>query len=437
MATTQPIKKAPTTKQAAKGSQKSPGSKVLGAYDVLPREEDFVRAVAAARTTVSELHDYHLLETPIVESESLAMKGYAKCTDGAFPWILKQKSGDGIAVGLSSEFGAVRAYCDEHLAHYASPLKIHCAAQVFTTSGPKLLPTQAHEVSFHVIGDSDPIYDCQSIIAGLDFIKALKIKDTVLKVSTYGCRGCRGVFKEKTKTYYAGKRSKLCASCVKGLEHQAPYACESGKSDCTAIHEEAPLILDSLCHSCNNHFKTVLELLEDNGVAYEPDPRLSRTVPYGNRTVFEIRGASGKTLAVGGRYDYLAEMLFNRSVAAVGVSIKIPEIAVAVREQKISFREKRRPRVFFVAVGDQAKRASLRPINHLRTHGIPVVESLGKKSLKAQLKVAEKCEATIALIFGQREVFEGSIILRDLRSSAQETIVLDRLVDEVKRRLKA
>ncbi len=426
----------PSPKKATKGTAKPAGFRIAGAYDLLPREEDFIRAAQAARFAVAELHDYHYLETPVAEAESLATKGFAKCTDGALPWVVKPKSGEGVAIGLPSEFGAVRAYCDEHLAHYALPLKVHCASQVFSTSGPKSTLAESHEVAFHVIGDTDPIYDCQSIIAALDFIKALRVKDTVLRVSTYGCRGCRATFKEKVKTYYGSKKQKLCSACVKELEHSGPYACGAGKPECVEIHDGAPLILDSLCHSCNNHFKTVLELLEDNGVAYEPEPRLSRVVPYGNRTVFEIRTTSGRILAVGGRYDYLAEMLFNRSVPAVGVSLKIPEIAVTAREQKISFREKRRSRVFFVAVGEQAKRASLRPINNLRSHGIPVVESLGKKSLASQLKVAEKCEATLALIFGQREVFEGSIIVRDLRSSAQETVVLDRLPEEVKRRLK-
>ena len=420
-----------------KGQGKPAGSRIPGTYDFLPRDEDFVNAVNAARAAVAELHDYHLIEAPAAENESLAVKGYGKSPEGLLPWILKgAKPGEGVALGLPSEFGAIRAYCDEHLAHFASPFKAHCASQTFAVSGPKAALSESHEVAFHVIGDSDPIYDCQSIISAFDFVKIMKIKDAVLKVSTLGCRACRSSFREKTKTYYSSRRGKLCATCVKALEHSGPYVCEGQKPDCAAIHDEAPLILDSLCHSCNNHFKTVLELLEDNGVAYEPDPRLARVAPYGNRTVFEIRSVSGRTLAVGGRYDYLAEMLFNRSVPAVGATIRVPALLAAAREQKISYRDKRRPRVFFVAVGDQAKRASLRPINHLRTHGIPVVESLGKKSLKAQLKVAEKCEATLALIFGQREVFEGSIIVRDLRSSAQETVVLDRLAEEVKRRLK-
>jgi histidyl-tRNA synthetase len=186
---------------------------------------------------------------------------------------------------------------------------------------------------------------------------------------------------------------------------------------------------------CNNHFKAVLELVEDSNLIYEADPYLVRGLDYYSRTVFEVvPHASSLALGGGGRYDYLAEALGGRFIPGVGVAFGIERIIEAMRLAGIALHPKTRPKVFFIAVGEQAKKASLRSMGTLRAAGITVVEALGKKSLKAQLKAADRARSELALIVGQREVFEGTVIVRDMNSGAQETIILTNLVDQVKRR---
>jgi len=158
---------------------------------------------------------------------------------------------------------------------------------------------------------------------------------------------------------------------------------------------------------------------------------------YYNRTVFEFfHPSSDLGLGGGGRYDYLAEFLGGRPVAAVGAALGLERIIEVLKSQNKNFQPKSGLKVFWIAIGDQARKSSLKLMNQLRRAGIIVGESLGKKSLRAQLRTADKLKAKIALIFGQKEVFEGTIIIRDMETGAQETILLKELVEEVRKRLK-
>jgi len=428
-----------SVKNIKKAKKKNKPAKVRGLSDVLPRDEEMWKFLWNAIHTLSELHDYHLIETPPLELERFVMPVFSKMSDAPNPLCsVKLPNGESATLSPVPELGVIRSYCDEHLGYYASPLKVFHKGPVFRhVKGGKEI-SEFYEYGFEIVGESnDPIYDGQLILTALDFVKILKIKGVALKVSSLGCKSCRGTFRDNAKSYYNSHKAKLCSSCSEMLETGGPlqrFLCEEEK--CKLIHSESPTILDYMCHGCNNHFKTVLEILEENEVAYEPDPRLTRAFPFYNRTVFEI-WAQGNILGVGGRYDYLSEMMRARSVPGAGVSFFVDSLFAEIKSQQIStVFGKTKPKTFFIAVGEQARRGSLKIINDLRMHGMPVIESLGKKSLKAQLKAAEKSGAKFALILGQREVFEGTVIFRDLITGAQETLVAKSVVEEIKKRCK-
>ena len=213
------------------------------------------------------------------------------------------------------------------------------------------------------------------------------------------------------------------------------------EEECQELKVKAPNILDKLCVNCSGHLKGVLEYLDELALAYEMDNHLVRGLDYYSRTVFEFYadgpGADVGALAAGGRYDYLMEMLGGRATPAVGGAGGIERLVAVMKAQEVKITLPPRRRVFLVHVGELAKRKSLGVIELLRAAGIQVGETLGRESLKAQLKFADKEGIGLALIFGQREIFENSIILRDLKSSLQETVPLPRMVEEIKKRLKA
>ncbi|KKU94144.1 MAG: Histidine-tRNA ligase [Candidatus Jorgensenbacteria bacterium GW2011_GWA1_48_13] len=383
--------------------------------DILPKEHDFWKAVFEVGWNVSELNDFYYIETPILEEAALFERGVGEATDIVEKemYVFKTKGGERVAMRPENTAAVMRSYLENHLGYFSTPLK--------------------------VFGDGDAVYDAEIILTTLSFFKALKLKEPILKLNTIGCRVCRPNYRVKLKDYYRHKKNKLCKDCERRYEDNIFRLLDCKEPGCVEQRKDAPIILDFLCANCNTHFRSVLELVEDNNIAYEPDPYLVRGLDYYNRTVFEVFSSALPDIAIaaGGRYDYLAELLGARQIPGVGVAIGIERVVEVMKAMEgYAPPVKQKSRVFFIGVGDEAKKASVKYINNLRQGGVYTLESLGKKSLKAQLKSADKYKAKLAVILGQREVFEGSAILRDMNSGVQETVLLEKLVEEVKKRLK-
>lgn len=418
---------------------------VKGMEDVLPKDQPWWSAVQQAGRQVSELHDFYFIETPLLEPAGLFEAGVGALTDIVEKemYVFRTKGGDQVALRPEGTAPVMRSYLQHQLGYFASPLKVYYLGPFFRYERPQAgRERQFHQWGLEVIGDGDPVYDAEIILAGLDFFSGLKLKDIQLKINTIGCRVCRPTYRQKLKDYYRPHKSKLCKDCQRRYDKNPFRLLDCKEEGCRRIREKAPIILDYLCQNCNGHFRSVLEIIEDNMVAYEPDPYLVRGLDYYNRTVFEFhRPASAAELGGGGRYDYLAELLGGRMIPAAGAAIGLERVIEVLKSQHQSSGNlnnylKGKPKIFFAAVGVQAKKSSLRLIEQLRRTGIIVAEALGKGSLRAQLKSADRSKVGLALIFGQKEVFEGTIIVRDMVSGAQETILLDNMVEEVKRRLK-
>lgn len=434
-------------KTAKRSANSSIFQSVKGMPDILPKEEGWWKAFREAGMRTAELHDFHFIETPVLEDAELFEKGVGAATDVVEKqmYTFRTKGGDRVALRPEGTAAVMRAYLEHHLGYFASPLKVFYEGPMFRYERPQAgRERQFHQWGFEVIGDGDPVYDAEIILATLALFRELKSPPLVVKINSMGCKVCRASYREKLRNYYRAREKKLCKDCTRRLDKNPFRLLDCGEKDCVALRTEAPIILDYLCQSCNTHFKSVLELVEENGIAYEPDPFLVRGLDYYNRTVFEVWSQGGGSLpagkagalAGGGRYDYLGEILAGRLIPAVGSAIGVERVLTFLKDAMPTPPRKDAPRVFFAAVGDQAKKASLKRMEELRRAGVPVAEALGKRSLKGQLKVADKLKVPLAFIFGQKEVFEGSIIVRDMVTGAQETLLLDKFVEAVKKRLR-
>lgn len=408
-----------------------------GMCDVLPKDGDLWKEIGRAVFGVAELHNFHFMETPVIErAEFFETKQNKEHVSGKHLYFVKGK-GEHLALRSDYNLPFLRGYIDHHLGYFASPLKVFSYGQVFS-----IKHSNEHEKNisrewvFHVIGDNDPIYDVEIIHATLEVMKALKIKDASLHININGCRTCRGAYREKIKSFAGSKKGELCAQCVRGHEKDPFLFLECVSEKCLGIKKDAPTVLDFLCQSCNNYFKNLLELIEDNGILYELTPSLIRKSEGSNRLAFSVR-SGGVELALGGRYDYLSEIAFKKQIAAAGVSLYVDRITQLIQAQGNQILAKQKPKVFFIVVGDQAKKASVRLMHQLRSSGIVTMEALGKKSLKMQLKAAEKAKAPVSVLLGQKEVFEETAIVRDMDTGAQETVTFDGLVEGVRKKLKS
>lgn len=413
--------------------------RVKGMNDFLPRNQEWRRLIWQIGHTISELHDFYFIETPLLEPAGLfESEAAASAEDFEKKLYAFKDKEERLALRFNAHAPILRSYLENRLAYFASPLKVfHTGPFLRRVKIEPGFERQFHVWGFDVVGEADSIYDGEVILAIFDFLKALKLRNIILKINTSGCRVCRPVFRQKIKNYYRGRKEELCRKCEKALDENPLSLIRCAEPGCAALREKSPIILDYLCQNCNNHLKAVLELVEDNGIAYEPNPYLLPENEFANRTIFEVFTPPYELpVASGSRYDYLAEALGGRGTPAVGGALGLERVSEAMKRQEIVPHAKSKPKVFFVVIGDQAKKSALKLMNQLRSSGVAVVEVVGKKTLKAQLKIAERMNITLALLLGQKEVFEGTVIIRDMTSGAQETVLTDRLTEEVKKRIK-
>ncbi len=406
--------------------------------DILPKDQNYWRQILDTGRAISELHDFYFMEPSLLERYEVFENALGSDKQVLSDKIFDLKVGrNKAALRFSFRESVLRNFIDHKLAYFAYPLKIfHFGPVMRDVKADEYFFKEFHQLGFQVVGDADPIYDGEIIIALYDFFKSLKLNKITLKISSSGCHSCRASFKQKFHNYYRTKIKDVCKDCAKNFEINPFLLASCNKEECRAIREDAPIMLDYLCQSCNNHLKSVLELVEDNGLSYEPDTHLVTTNDLNNRTAFEFWVPEMPyPLAFGSRYDYVSEAIFKRQIPAVGGSLGLERTIEAMKRQNVEPRFKAKPKVFFLVIGDQAKKGALKLMNKLRLSGVAVVEMVGKKTLKAQVKTAEKMGIKLALLLGQKEVFDGTIILRDMTSGIQETILVDKLVEEVKKRL--
>jgi histidyl-tRNA synthetase len=413
---------------------------IKGMNDILPKDQIWWDLVGQAGRRVAELHNFSFIETPLLESAALFEAGIGVNTDIVEKemFSFRTKGGDTVALRPEGTAPVMRSYFQHQLGYFSSPLKVFYSGPMFRYERPQAgRERQFHQWGVEIIGDGDPVYDAAVILVCLDFFNEVKLKDIQLKINTLGCRVCRPTYRQKLKDYYRLRKSKLCKDCQRRYDKNAFRLLDCKEEECLKMRGGAPIILDYLCQNCNNHFKSLLEIIEDNNVVYEPDSYLVRGLDYYNRTVFQFHHPSSpQELGGGGRYDYLAELLGGRMIPGVGVALGLERIIDAVRGRNANIQPKLGMKIFWVAVGDQAQKSSLKLMGQLRRAGVIVGENLGRKSLRAQLKAVNRAKVKVALIFGQKEVFEGTIIIRDMETGGQETVFLKNLIEEVRKRLR-
>ncbi len=357
-------------------------------------------------------------------------------------YVLHTKGGDALALRPECTPGICRSYLEHSMSRLGQPQKLFHMGPVFRHDRPQLgRYREFSQIGFETIGgQNDPIYDAEVITIFWELLAELKIKDVRLLLNSIGCRVCRPAYKKQLQSYYKNHEKVLCEDCANRLKANPLKLFDCKVSECQPLKEEAPNCLDKLCANCMDHFKSTLEYLDSIHIPYEIDPHLVRGLDYYNRTVFEMM-ASGEeagmgSLCGGGRYDYLMEMIGGHLTPAVGGAAGIERIIAVMKAREIAVPCRLQKKVFLVHVGDVAKKHAFSLLRDLRKSGISVSESLAKDSLNAQLRTADKEGLGIALILGQKEIYEKSIIIRDLATGNQEPVLVEKLVEEVKKRLK-
>lgn len=423
---------------AAKKTKRVLLQSVKGMHDILPADQprwDWIRE------EVGQLADYYnfsRIDTPLVEQAELFERSVGEATEIVEKQMFFIKAAkDRLVLRPENTAGVARAYIEHGLSHLSQPARLYYLGPFFRYEQPQEgRLRQFHQVGFEIMGgESDPIYDAQTILIFHRLLEKLKIADLDMQINTVGCRVCRPVYRKRLIDYY--KNRGICRDCRRRLAVNPLRLLDCKNDKCEEIKKDAPIILDSICDGCNCHFRAVLEYLEGVNLPYNLNNYLVRGLDYYNCTVFEISSKGGAALASGGRYDYLIETLGGSPTPGVGGAAGLERLVALMKSREIRLpAAKAKPKVFLIHIGNLAKKRALVLLEDLRRAGIKVDEALGRASLRAQLKQADKERAKVALMFGQKEAFEDVIIVRDMGTGSQEVVPLEKLVNVVKRKLK-
>lgn len=436
------VKKSKMTKSPAPKKERAKQfQSPKGMHDILPADQVWWDEMRRAGKESAQFYNFSLIETPVLEQAELFERSVGAGTDIVEKemFVMKTKGGDRLVLRPEGTAPIVRAYIENGLSHMPQPLKLWYSGPMFRHENPQAGRYRAfHQTGFEILGGNiDALFDAQIIIVLHRLLGEVGLKNLVIQVNSIGCKVCRPNYLKKLLNYYKDKTKKICEDCRNRLETNPLRLLDCKKESCEPIKAEAPSLLNHLCVSCNHHFKSMLEYLDEVGIVYTLNPYLVRGLDYYSRTVFEIFSeGSALALAAGGRYDYLVEMLGGQATPAVGGAIGVERVIEVLKAANVKPNPKSRSAVYLVHLGDVAKKKSLKIIEMFRDTGIQIKESLGKDALKNQLRSADREKAKLALILGQKEVYEESIIIRDLESGIQESVLISKVVDEVKKRFK-
>ena len=238
--------------------------------------------------------------------------------------------------------------------------------------------------------------------------------------------------------YYRHRKNKICQDCRRNLKENPWRLLDCREEKCQPIKAQAPPALDYLCDECKAHFKEVLDFLDELEIPYFLNGALTRGLDYYTKTIFEIfwgeEGTDLLALGGGGRYDNLIKKLGGKLTPAVGAALGLDRIVNLMKREQIKINPSFSPKVFLVQLGVMGKKKSLKLFEKLHQAGIEAAESLSRDSIKAQLKNAERLGVRFALILGQQEALDRTVIIRDMQSSAQETVPQEKVVEELRKR---
>lgn len=430
---------------AAKGKRVKTFSRLRGMRDVLFDEYKYWDVVYKKASDLARVYGFKRIDTPVLEKLELYERSSGKTSDIVTKemYSFVDKNAEKVALRPEGTPGLVRAYIEHGLFNLPQPVKMFWIGPAFRHDKPQAgRYRQFTQFDMEMFGEAGPVADAQLILVAYNFFRELQV-DVQVQINSIGCKDCRKGYLDKLTKYYKDKsrHSKLCLDCKKRLTKNPLRLLDCKEEKCVAMRAEAPQIVDSLCEPCRDHFVKVLEYLDELGVNYNLEPFLVRGLDYYNRTVFEITtteedGESRQSsLGGGGRYDELVEYMGGRPTPACGFGIGIERTIMKIKEKNIAVKEDAEVDLFIAQLGELPRRRAMVLFEELRRAGFKVGQLFSKDSLKVQLEEANRLNVKYSLILGQKELSDGTILIRDMESGVQEIIDLNKVRTEMGKRL--
>ena len=407
--------------------------------DYISSEQVAYSHVVDTASNLAKLYSFLLVKTPILENFNLYKKSTRKNNDKEFYFVEGEKSEKSVLRPELTQ-GIIRAYIENKLFENQTAARFFSIGPVFRHE--KLQSGRYREFTqfdLEIIGEKKSLTEAILIAIANNFFEELKI-DVQLQINSLGSADCRREYEKKLSAFYKerGRRSKLCNVCKNNLGKNCLSLLDCKEESCVKLREGAPQIADYLSDESREYLAKTLEVLDELGINYNFNPYLVRGLNYYNDTVFEFWpiGEDGTpqskfSLGGGGRYDSLIESMGGPSVPAVGLSLGIERTIAKLKDKHLLTNSDEKDIIFIAQLGDQAKLKALQLFQDLRKAGFNVRQSFASDSLKTQLEEAFAMKAKTSLILGKKEILDETILMRDMDSGAQETVVFKKIKDRL------
>lgn len=436
----------PKAEVAPKTAKKSKTLETLrGFRDILPDEQAAWEKIEDVARNLTHSYGFGRIRLPALEATSVFERGVGKDTDIVEKEMFTFVDQGGVKMTLRPEGTAqvARAYIEHGMLNQQQPVKLWYMEQFFRHERPQAgRYRQFWQLGLEAVGSDDPVLDAQVILMTYSFCKDLGV-DTIVNINSLGTPAIRKAYISELTKYFKSHAKKLGETDLKRLQRNPLRLLDSKEEGMEELKAGAPQLIEYLDDENKQHFMKVLEYLDEAEVPYTLNPFLVRGLDYYTKTVFELVstnpiGENGSQLALGGggRYDGLIPLLGGReATGAIGAALGLERIMLAMKAAGSMPDNKRTVDVFFCQLGEAARRKGLKIFEKFRQAGVDVGEAFAKGNLKAQLEIADKMKASVAIILGQKEVLDGTIIIRDMEAGAQEIVDVEKVVSIVAKRI--
>lgn len=422
---------------------------------------------------VALYYGFQPIEVPMMEREEIFLSSQSEDTDlvGKEMYTLKTKGGDRLALRPEGTAPIMRAYIENGMQAQSQPIKLYYYGSFFRHENTQRgRYREFKQFGIEMIGSPKSVSDATIIYLMAMILKEVGIENINIDINSIGDKESRVPYIRELTAYYRKHINHMCADCKQRIKTNPLRLLDCKKDECQPFKEKAPQSIAHLSPAAKVHFKEVLEYLDALKLNYRINTNLVRGLDYYTHTVFEItemqderkpevlaenttqleatddekatkrakhekEDAANTPLSIGGggRYDYLAKRMGSKKdIPGVGAAIGVDRILMSPNYKAVTPRIVKKPKVYFIQLGFEAKLKSLEIIEILRNARIPVTHSLNKDALGAQLGIAEKMQVPHALIFGQKEALDGTVIVRNMLTRSQDTVKIEKLADYIK-----
>ncbi len=409
-----------------------------GTSDIISPDSSKWQYIEAKARDICRRFGFGEVRTPTFEHTELFLRGVGDTTDVVEKqmYTFDDKGGRSITLRPEGTASAARAYIEHNLGAQSLPVKLFYTIPCFRYEKPQAGRfREFHQFGVEVFGSDKPSADIEIISLAIMYLNELGLSDLTLSINSIGCPQCRKKYNDILIEYFKKNYDELCDTCKGRLERNPLRILDCKSPICGALAKNAPKLIDYICDECGEHFETVKAGLDAMGISYVIDPDIVRGLDYYTKTVFEISSndiGSQSAVCGGGRYDGLIEELGGGATPGIGFALGIERLIMVMQNKGLCFGEIEAPKLFVASIGEKADIYAEKLVYDLRKTGIICEKDRMGRSLKAQMKYADKSGFLYTVVLGDDEIDKNEATIKNMNDGETCVVSLDKLVDYLK-----